>query len=56
MLINLNEAYPLITRVELIDHSENGKGRVYTKWEEEPVSVTLDLQDGERTLKIFIND
>ena len=38
-----------VTRVEVID----GKGRVYTKWED-TLQVEVQLQDNERTLKIFI--
>lgn len=44
-----------ITRVEVIDHSKNGKGREYVKWDEK-VTVDMDLQDGGRTLKVFISD
>lgn len=38
-----------ITRVELIDET----GRVYTNYDVK--KVKLDLQDNERTLKVFIN-
>ena len=38
-----------VTRVEVID----GKGRAYTKWED-TLQVEAQLQDNERTLKIFI--
>lgn len=44
-----------ITRVEVIDHSKHGKGREYVKWDEK-VTVDMDLQDGGRTLKVFISD
>ena len=54
-----------VTRVEVIDHFHEDGGRVYSFWEkgvegkvymlkEKGVDVTLDLQDNERTLKIFI--
>ena len=38
---------PKVTRVEVIDET----GRVYTKWN---VKVEAQLQDDERTLKIFV--
>ena len=38
---------PKVTRVEVIDET----GRAYTKWN---VKVEAQLQDDERTLKIFI--
>jgi len=38
-----------VTRVEVID----GKGRAYTKWED-TLQVEVQLQDNERTLKVFI--
>ena len=38
---------PKVTRVEVIDDS----GRAYTKWN---VKVEAQLQDNERTLKIFV--
>lgn len=43
-----------ITRIEVIDHqSEPIIGRAYTKWNCE--KVELSLQDGGKTLKIFIS-
>ena len=45
-----------VTRVEVIDHSkslEEGGGRAFTKYDAKEVEVML--QDGARTLKIFIN-
>lgn len=47
-----------VTRVEVIDHTEsaiNGGGRAYVKWED-GIKVELSLQDGERTLKVFISE
>lgn len=45
----LNAVVSQVTRVEVIDET----GRAYTKW---PIrkNVELQLQDNERTLKIFI--
>jgi len=37
-----------VTRVEVIDN----KGRAYTKWDVN--NVELQLQDDERTLKLFV--
>lgn len=43
-----------IERFEVIDHSSKGlQGRVIVKRD---VSVTLSMQDGGKTLKIFIQD
>jgi hypothetical protein len=42
---------PTINRVEIITHDE---GRVYVNWEKDNKIVT-SLQDGGKTLKIFIN-
>jgi hypothetical protein len=41
-----------VTRFEVIDHSENGVGRAYTKYNVK--SLELSYQDDGRTLKIFI--
>ena len=41
-----------VSRVEVIDHSKDGEGRVYTKWD---VKVELSLQDSGRTLKVFVS-
>lgn len=56
-LINLDELRTVdsITRVEVIDHSEDGCGKEYSKWDEK-VKIELDLQDEGRTLKVFISD
>lgn len=45
-----------ITRVEVIDHTDNGSGREYIKREELPFIVTLSIQDDGRTLKIFLKE
>jgi len=47
-----------ISRIEVIDHSGLGNnfGRVYTEWFQGPVSVQFDLQDGGRTLKLFLDN
>lgn len=39
-----------VNRVEVIDHT----GRVYTLWKD-GIRVTAQLQDEERTLKVFID-
>jgi hypothetical protein len=41
-----------VTRLEVIDHSRTGKGRVYTNYNCKDVEI--ELQDDNRTLKIFI--
>ena len=46
-----NAPEPIINRVEIITHDE---GRVYVNWEKDNKIVT-SLQDGRKTLKIFIN-
>lgn len=45
--------YRNVTRVEVINHA-NSKGRVYTI-QNEGISVSVDLQDQGRTLKVFID-
>lgn len=42
-----------VTRLTVVDHSKNGQGRVFEKWN---IRVTLDLQDDGRTLKVFVDD
>ena len=46
-----------VTRVEIIDLTKpvgKGGGRVFTMWDED-IKVDVDLQDKDRTLKIFIS-
>lgn len=45
-----------ITRVEVIDHSHKGEGRDFVRYYDKPIMFELDLQDDDRTLKIFIKD
>lgn len=45
-----------VNRLEVIDHTSTGKGRDYVKWEDSNFAVTLQLQDGNRTLKMFLYD
>lgn len=44
-----------INRLEIIDHSKNGKGREMVKWDND-IEFFLDRQDNEKTIKIFIKD
>lgn len=47
-----------VTRVEIIDHTleiEDGGGRCYVKWNQN-IKVEVQLQDDDRTLKVFISD
>lgn len=41
-----------VNRVEVITSK---KGRELVIWEEKPLKIEFDLQDGDRTLKIFID-
>lgn len=43
-----------VTRVEIIDHTKNGEGRVFTKWD--IPKVELSYQDDGATLKIFLTE
>ena len=49
-----------LTRIEIINHSSDkdlGFGRIFTHWDmKNKTKITLELQDSERTLKIFIDD
>jgi len=42
-----------VTRFEVIDHTESGKGRVLVKHD---IKVELSLQDDGKTLKVFLTD
>jgi hypothetical protein len=42
-----------VNRFEVIDHSKDLKGRFYVKRD---CSVELQLQDNNKTLKVFVND
>ena len=47
-----------LTRIEIINHSSNKDnpfGRCFTHWSDK-VRIELDLQDQERTLKIFLDN
>lgn len=51
-----NKQLNKVNRVEVIDHTldiDNGGGRAYVKWEND-IEVSVDLQDNNKTLKIFI--
>ena len=46
-----------VNRIEIIDHTkpvEEGGGRTYSKLTDELVNVHTELQDNDKTLKIFI--
>lgn len=43
-----------ITRVEVIDHTEDGEGRAFTKRTKEAMQVSYQLQDNDRTMKLFL--
>lgn len=45
-----------VNRVEVIDHTDSGEGRVFTKWTEGNYQVELSEQDDGRTLKIFFTN
>lgn len=40
-----------ITRLTVVDWRKDGQGRAFEAWD---VDVKLDLQDGGRTLKVFV--
>ena len=42
-----------VTRFEVIDHTEGGRGRFYTKHN---IKVDLSFQDDSKTLKVFVSD
>lgn len=45
-----------VNRVEVIDHTDGGEGRVFTKWTDGDYQVELSEQDDGRTLKIFFTN
>lgn len=48
-----------INRVEVINHAVNPEnkdfGRIFSYWTEMPVSISVQIQDDGRTMKIFID-
>lgn len=53
----VNESLKDVSRVEVIDHSKDGQGREFVRWRKPgEIRVTLDRQDGGRTLKVFIDE
>lgn len=51
----MQEGFEKVTRFEVIDHRAEAKkfGRIVVEY---GVSVEVHLQDGKRTLKVFIDD
>lgn len=45
-----------VNRVEVIDHTAGGEGRVFTKWTEGEFEFETVIQDEGRTLKIFLKE
>ena len=49
-----------LSRIEVINHSSNkdlGSGRIFTHWDmKNKTKITLEIQDNEKTMKIFIDD
>lgn len=43
-----------VNRLEVIDHSQDGEGRAFSKRAVGDFTVTMSHQDGGRTLKIFL--
>lgn len=52
--MSTTETYPGVTRIEVIDWTNNGEGRVFAKkgipW------VQASFQDDGRTMKIFLSE
>jgi len=47
----------IVNRIEVIDWTASAKtGRAFTKWVEGDFEVGFDVQDGGRTLKVFLTD
>ena len=45
-----------ISRVVVIDHTENGEGIVYEEYFDRDVEISYDYQDEGKTLKVFIKE
>lgn len=43
-----------ISRLEVIDHTSDGEGRVYVKRYDGRFRINLGLQDSDRTVKVFL--
>lgn len=48
------EAEYIVNRLEIIDHTPDGNGRDYTKWDKHDFEVAFSQQDDGKTLKIFL--
>lgn len=51
--VETNDSYYTITRLEVINHTEIGKGREYVKYHNFQ-EVNIQTQDDTRTMKIFL--
>lgn len=45
-----------VTRVVIVDFTRGGGGRIMDKWWQDGLVVSTQLQDDDRTLKIFIEE
>jgi len=48
-----------VTRFEVIDHTDNGKGRDFyfdNRGSGKPFKVEVHVQDGGRTVKVFLSE
>lgn len=50
-----NQEKEKLNRIEVINHSKGGEGREYVLWRDD-IEISTDLQDGGRTLKVFVRD
>lgn len=53
--MTLSEELAKVSRFEIIDHTENGEGRVFVKYKDN-MRISTSTQDQERTLKVFLTD
>jgi hypothetical protein len=42
-------------RFEVIDHTDAGEGRVFTRWSSQDFQISVEIQDG-KTVKIFLTE
>ena len=45
-----------VTRIVIVDHTKKGEGRIMDKWVQDGLLISQQLQDDDRTLKIFIDE
>ena len=43
-------------RFEIIDQTDAGEGRVFTRWSSQDFQISVEIQDNGKTVKIFLTE